>query len=167
MTDIEKLKDLLIVCDEADDLMHLDYHEYYLTLKNAKVELINYIKRMMQDEPYFFKLYLPSENAEACKISREVNLELIYFPFGIFSINLWDKLLKDKDNPVYELIEFLDFETSSLRVLLSARDFPRTEYITTQTLTKYNILDVFGLHNYENVYTDATRYFEVSSSQES
>lgn len=160
MTSIENLKKLLIIADMDDEFEEVDYHKYYQVLTDVRLDIIHYIERLMQDEPYYFKLYLPAKNAEVAKISPETTLELVYFPFGVLSASLWTKLLSDKENPVHELLVYFDFEVRSLRMLLSIKDYDEGKCITTEELIKHNVLDVYGLHGYEHIYTDAQRFFE-------
>ena len=160
MQSIEKLKTLLIIADEDDEIEEIDYHSHFQILTEVRLDIIQYIGRLMQDEPYYFKLYLPALNAEAAKISTNTDLELLYYPFGVISVNLWNKLLRDEDNPVHELLKYLDFEVRRLRMLLSIKDFDESRCITTEVLNNHHIVDVFGLHRYERIYTDAQRFFE-------
>lgn len=160
MQSIETLKKLLIVCDDDDEFEEIDYCHHFQVLTDVRLDIIQYISRLMQDEPYYFKLYMPTKNAEAAKISPETTLELLYFPFGVLSVNLWNRLLGDKDNPVHELLKYFDFEVRSLRMLLSIKDFDKNECITAEALNKHHIVDTIGLHSYEHIYTDAQRFFE-------
>lgn len=160
MQSIEKLKTLLIIADEDDEIEEIDYRSHYQVLTDVRLDIIQYIGRLMQDEPYYFKLYLPALNAEAAKISTDIDLKLLYFPFGVLSTSVYKKLQNDKDNPVHELLKYLDFEVRSLRMLLSIKDFDESRCITTEVLNNHHIVDVFGLHSYEHIYTDAQRFFE-------
>jgi hypothetical protein len=144
--------------DEFEE--EVDYRNHFQVLTDVRLDIIHYIERLMQDEPYYFKLYLPAKNAEVAKISPETTLELLHCPFGIFSLNLWNKILADKENPVHELLVYFDFEVRSLRMLLSIKDYDEGKCITTEELIKHNVLDVYGLHGYEHIYTDAQRFFE-------
>lgn len=90
MQSIETLKKLLIIADEDDEFEEVDYRSHFQALTDVRLDIIHYIERLMQDEPYYFKLYLPIKNAEVAKISPETTLELVYFPFGVLSANLWD-----------------------------------------------------------------------------
>lgn len=160
MQSIEKLKKLFIIVDENDEFEKIDYRSHFQVLTDVRLDIIQYICRLMQDEPYYFKLYMPALNAEVAKISPETDLELLYFPFGVLSTSVWNKLLSDKDNPVHELLKCFDFEVRSLRMLLSIKDFDESKCITTEVLNNHHIVDVFGLHSYEHIYTDAQRFFE-------
>ncbi len=86
MTSIENLKKLLIIADMNDEFEEVDYHNYYQVLTDVRLDTIRYMERLMQDEPYYFKLYLPAKNAETAKISPETTLELVYFPFGVLNL---------------------------------------------------------------------------------
>lgn len=160
MKSIEELKKLLIIADEDDELEKVDYRSHYQVLTDVRLDIIQYIGRLMQDEPYYFKLYLPALNAEAAKISTDIDLELLYFPFGVLSTSVYKKLQNDKDNPVHELLKYFDFEVRSLRMLLSIKDFDESRCITTEVLNEHHIVDTIGLHSYEHIYTDAQRFFE-------
>lgn len=160
MQSIEELKKLLIIADEDDELEKVDYRSHYQVLTDVRLDIIQYIGRLMQDEPYYFKLYLPALNAEAAKISTDIDLELLYFPFGVLSTSVYKKLQNDKDNPVHELLKYFDFEVRSLRMLLSIKDFDESRCITTEVLNEHHIVDTIGLHSYEHIYTDAQRFFE-------
>ena len=160
MQSIEKLKKLLIIADEDDEFEEIDYNNNFRVLTDVRLDIIQYISRLMQDEPYYFKLQMPIKNVEIAKISLETDLELLYFPFGVLSTSVYKKLQNDKDNPVHELLKCFDFAVRSLRMLLSIKDFDESRCITTEVLNNHHIVDVFGLHSYEHIYTDAQRFFE-------
>lgn len=159
---IERLSNMLIVCDEPEDVSHNQYKEYFQTMSNCKQEVVRYISSLMGSDQYYFKLYMPSVNAECTQITPNKTdecLELIYLPFGVFSLNVWGKI-RNTDNPVYKLLKCLDYDTRAIRTWLSAKGVPDDTNITTKLLNEYNILDVFSLHSFEKVYSDAAKYFE-------
>lgn len=162
MSNIEKLRNLLIVCDEPEEITQEQYQEYFQTMSNCKQEVISYISQIMGCDQYYFKLYMPSKNAECTHITQnktDISSELVYLPFGVFSLNVWSKI-RNTDNPVYQLLQCLDFDTRAIRTWLSAKGVPDDTDITTKLLNDYNILDVFSLHSFEKIYTDVTKYFE-------
>ena len=165
---VEKFRDMLIVCDNPEEFTESQYQEYFRVLSDVKSELVSYIGRIMGTEPYYFKLYAPSKNVEAAQLNSngtDSTMELIYLPFGVFSVNVWRKIrIADNDNPVYRLLECMDFDTRAIRMFLSVRDI-NPDYITTEVLNEYGILDIFSLHSFEHIYTDATRYFVKDDSE--
>ncbi|MDE7476666.1 MAG: hypothetical protein K2M91_01725 [Lachnospiraceae bacterium] len=165
---IERFREMLIVCDNPEEFTESQYEEYFQVLSDVKSDLVSYIGRIMNTEPYYFKLYMPSKNVEAAQLNSNGAgglMELVYLPFGVFSLNVWNKICKaDSDNPVYRLLEVLDFDTRAIRMFLSVRDaYP--DYITTEIINEYGILDIFSLHSFEHIYTDATRYFVKDDSE--
>lgn len=162
MSNIEKLSKMLIVCDEPEEITQEQYQEYFQTMSNCKREVAGYIYQIMGSEPFYFKLYMPSMDIKCVKTAQtctDISSELVYLPFGIFSLNVWSKI-RNTDNPVYQLLKCLDFDTRAIRTWLSVKGVSYDTEITTKLLNEYNILDVFSLHSFDKVYTDATKYFE-------
>ena len=160
MNAVERLMDMLCVYDSLEEVV---YQDYFKVLNDVKTELADYVSREMQSEPYYFKLYLPTKNVEVAQINSSSALELIHLPFGVFSLNVWQKLGVSDGNPFYQLLRYLDFETRGIRTYLSVRNVDSHAVITTEMLNEYGILDIFSLHSFEHVYSDATKYFRLAT----
>ena len=160
MDAVEKLMDMLCV---HDNLEKVSYQEYFKALNDVETELADYVSREMGSEPYYFKLYLPTKKVEAAQITSGSALELIHFPFGVFSLNVWNKFGVSDENPIYRLLRYLDFETRGIRTYLSVRNVDSHAVMTTEMLNEHGILDIFSLHSFENIYSDATKYFRLAT----
>ena len=148
---IEALRKFIAVyeCEEPANLD--EYAEALRLLRMAYLDVQYYIKELLFDEFYFVKLVLPHQEFELYDIEEYVEEPYITLPFGTFSWNVWRKLLEDKTNPLFQLLEYFEFHTKLIYNLLAMQGVD-TQFITNDLLQEYQIEDVFSLHKYVGIY---------------
>lgn len=72
-------------------------------LNLVKEELDIWVEERMGNSPYVFGLILPNTTSLPDKTK---NIETVMKSFGIFSVNLWEILINDKDNPVFKVVQY-------------------------------------------------------------
>lgn len=144
-----------VIITDKSSLTEKELVGFYDLMANTKDEVIEYIRKLMKLEPYVYELDLPLGKIRdtGLTISDE---ELVKLPFGTFSLNLWQKLTEDKENPVYKLLFYLDFSLTYLRSVLVVN---RKGVITLDTLNERGIIDVYSLHSYNGVYDGIDEYW--------
>lgn len=144
-----------VIITDKSSLTEKELVGFYDLMANTKDEVIEYIRKLMKLEPYMYELDLPLGKIRdtGLTISDE---ELVKLPFGTFSLNLWQKLTEDKENPVYKLLFYLDFSLTYLRSVLVVN---RKGVITLSMLEEKGIIDVYSLHSYIGVYDSIDEYW--------
>ena len=126
----------------------------YNMLAHVREELANYIEETMRSNSYIFELILPLENISYFNLIDE---EVVKLPFGMFSVNLWEKLLEDKENPVFKVLSYFE---DCIHILRSNLGIGKYEVIVLDSLNKRGIIDVYSLHSYVGVFENISNYFE-------
>lgn len=156
---IEALRNFIPVYEKTEPMDMQDCKEALRTLKLAYLDIEYYFKELMFEESYFVELILPFEQFEICTFYEDyVDEEYVTFPFGTFTLNVWNKFIVDKENPLSQLLEYFEFYSRGIRNLLAMQGFDTEQLITNDVLNEYQIEDVYSLHTYIGIY-DEFQYF--------
>lgn len=152
---VEALRNFVPIYEEAEPIRYEDVLEAIRMLELAYLDIEYYIKELMHGEQCLVKLIFPLHDFKICNIvSNDVEDEIFQFSFGSFSLNVWNKIIVDKDNPLLQLLEYFEFYSRGIRNLLAMQGVDTEQLITFDLLDKYKIVDIFSLHSYIGVYDD-------------
>lgn len=152
---VEVLRNFHPIYEEPEPMSHEDVLNAFKVLKNAYKDVEDYLTELMSDEQGLVELVLPFHDFKICNIvSSDMADEIFQFSFGTFSLSLWNKLVVDKNNPVFQLLEYFEFYVRLLQNLLAMQGFDIETLVTVEVLNEYQIMDIFSLHNYIGVYDD-------------
>ena len=165
---VQKLRKFLSVCEMPDPISSKDIEDAYNLLQATKEELKAYISELMKGKTFSCRIIMPAGDLQECGFDDSADLvtavnnteESIHLPFGSFSMNLWQELLKDKDNPVFQVLNYFEFNVRGIRNTLVMHGVPAKTAITCNLLNEHDIMDIFSLHSYENVYRDIFSYIQ-------
>lgn len=121
-------------------------------LADVEREIECYLDNLMGDEEFVFELVLPLKSVMHY---GAIGIEVVRLPFGSFSINLWEELLADKDNPIFKLLRYFEDSIENLRKVLNTDNYG---VITMKDLNDNQIIDIYSLHSYIDVYKDIDKY---------
>lgn len=159
---VQKLRKFLSVCEMPDPISSKDMENAYNLLDAAKEEMKSYILKLMEEQTFSCRIIMPAGVLQEFGFNDSADIhtteESIHLPFGSFSMNLWQELLKDKENPVFQVLEYFEFNTRGIRNILTMHGVSDKEVITCDLLNEHDIMDIFSLHSYENVYRTVSEY---------
>lgn len=156
---IEALRNFIPVYEKAEQTDLQDCTEALRLVRMAYLELEYYFKELMFDESYFVELILPHEEFKICTFYEDfVDEEYITLPFGTFTSNVWNKLLADENNPLFQLLEYFEFHTRLLHNLVGMYGVGNEQFITYDVLQKYQIEDMYSLHTYVGIYDEYWKF---------
>lgn len=155
---VNELIDFTAVCSEPIEMTEEEILSKFALIQRVKAELELYISELMGAEPYLYEVVLPLGKIKSNSITVGNSGEIIRFPFGMFSINLWEKLLADKDNPVFKVLTYFEFNVKGIKSLLVNQGVNPKQFVTVSLLNKHKITDIFSLHSFINVYDNASDY---------
>lgn len=151
---VEKLMDVMVVCEEpTTEMLDGVLFEVFPLLQRVRLELGLYLSETMGNEPFYFDLVCPFESLLITNTDDTGLLDIVKLPFGIFSINVVEKLVADKGNPVMKVLEFLEFNTRGIKNIMAMHGV--TGFISLDMLKEHKILDVLSLHSCVGIYEDA------------
>lgn len=156
---IEELREFLSVCESPNPLTPQDIEAAFDLLQAAKNEARQYMLELMNGKPSHCRVTMPVGDLEVFSIDKKEveeldDIELIHLPFGVFSLNLWQELLKDKNNPLFQILDYFEFNTRGIRNILAMHGVEPSVIIDCDLLNEHDIMDIYSLHSYENVYRD-------------
>lgn len=157
---VNELIDFMAVCSEPIEMTEEDILSKFALIQRVKAEIELYISELMGTEPYLYEIVLPLGKIKNNSITVSDSGEIIRFPFGMFSVNLWKKLLENKDNPVFKVLTYLEFNVKGMQNLLETKGVNPKQFVTVNLLNEHKIMDIFCLHSFMNIYLNATDYFK-------
>ena len=161
---IEKLEGFVStiqVLDEGKDYGD-DIKEAKQLLSDVCKECKSYIKNLMGDKNYAMVLNLPFRRLEVASKSNAY-LDLVYFPFGMFSISLWGRLKMDDKNPVFRVIRYFELNAKYLGIVLGDI-IDNNQLMTAKTMRENQIIDLFSMHSYYYLYEYASDYLRCNTN---
>lgn len=160
ITSIERMLDTMVVCEDNSPFSAEDLRAKWLILESAKVQALDWLQENFKEgDVYYFSFVCPK--GDILDISSEAlmtEVEMIYLPFGSFSMNVWNKLREDKKNPLFTMLMFFEFQVRGIRNILAMHGVSPFDYITEDLLKEHGIQDAYGLYAFENIYKDVSEY---------
>lgn len=168
---VDELCQMVAVCGAGNDVAYTPYEKAVNLFQRAMLEVEDCILELMKDtdEAYEYAVILPNLACAGVEIAflhgkggnDDALLEPVFFPFGVFSVNLWEKLSKLQDNPLFKLLRYFSKNVKCIRSILSMAGYDDNKPISENRMEWYDIYDVFGLYRYEHIYESVTDYIEV------
>lgn len=164
-SNVENLLGTLLVCEDADKLSLVDMQDAYALLKQVKLELTDYIKQLVSStEPYIVDLKMPLDSVHTINLDNiNPDLIILHLPFGTISLNVWQKLKENLDNPVFKVLRYFSDNVKCIRDILTMYGVADSVPLTRELLEEYKIFDLYGLHEYENAYKDFDKYLDADT----
>lgn len=154
--DVDDLCDFMSVCEILAQEHCINNARARNLLQRAVLGVDDYIMSVMDGEPYQFTLTVPS--LETLKFGDngfkqvEEPSEMIFFPFGSFSVNVWSRLCDDTDNPLFKMLRYFYKCVRCIRQMLDFMGVDSNAVLTDDLLISCGIEDAFGIHRYEHIY---------------
>lgn len=149
------------VCIDPDPVSVDELKHIYSQLQDVYDETATYVRDSMGSGQFMFEMRLPVRNINIVSIMNnnpDSGLELIHIPFLTCSLGVWEKLMADKDNPVFELAGFINKCITFIRSTMDIAGYDTYTPLTSEALDSCNIMDVFSTHSFEYIYDDISRY---------
>lgn len=126
---VDELCKMVAVCGAGNDVTYTPYEKAVNLFQRAVLEVEDCILELMQDsdEAYEYAVILPNLSDNGVEIAflhgkggnDEAFLEPVFFPFGVFSVNLWRKFCKLQDNSLFKLLRYFSKNVRCMRSILS------------------------------------------------
>ena len=163
---LEELCNFPIVCGVTFEMSEQELEDAYILFDTGVSEAMSYVTRLAGEDNDICKVVIPMGDwyigGDSNMLSSKPWLgeqEIIYFPFGYFTANLWNKLNEDKDNPLFRLLKYFESCTHYLRATaLMCEGVEPDTLLTCKVLEECGMLDMFALHCYENVYKNVSDF---------
>lgn len=160
---VKRLTEFMSVYEDAS-LDDMEPSEIIDILSAVKIQIIAYISELsarQSQRDTEFHLICPQVDIDiAGKDGDFSGRELIYLPFMSCSVWLWDKLVQEPDNPVFETVKYFCMCVHFLRCKLSMYGVPYDKPLTSKLLDDYGIMDAFEVYRYEHIFRDALQHIE-------
>lgn len=159
--DLEEFVATAQVLDEGKDYSD-EIEEAQQLLSKVRKECGLYVKDLMGDLGYVMVLNLPVKRLEISSQS-DGDLDLVCFPFGMFSINLWKKLQLDDKNPIFRVIRYFELNARYLETVLGEL-IENNQLMTDRMMTENQMIDLYSMHSYYYLYKDASDYLKCNTN---
>lgn len=158
----ERLNDIMSVCEDKK-FTEVEASEVIDALASVRADVFLYVQNWAYREGKGCEIHItfpgidfdfPVENGDFS------GRELIYLPFMSCSVWLWEKMLQEPENPIFEMVRYFCMCVHYLRCKLVMYGVPYDKPLTSKLLSEYNILDVFEIYKYEHIFRDALQHIE-------
>lgn len=160
---VQRLTEFMSVCEDAN-IEDIEPSEIIDILSDVKIQITVYISELsarQAQKDAEFHLICPQVDIDiAGKDGDFSGRELIYLPFMRCSVWLWDKLVQEPDNPVFETVKYFCMCCHYLRCKLVMYGVPYDKPLTSKLLDDYGIMDTFEVYRYEHLFRDALQHIE-------
>ncbi|MBU5473604.1 hypothetical protein [Roseburia sp. MSJ-14] len=158
---VQRLTEFMSVYEDAS-LDEMEPSEIIDILSAVKTQITCYISDLSdRQKDAEFHLICPQIDIDiAGKDGDFSGRELIYLPFMRCSVWLWDKLVQEPDNPVFETVKYFCMCVHFLRCKLVMYGVPYDKPLTSKLLDDYGIMDAFEVYRYEHLFRDALQHIE-------
>lgn len=159
---VQRLTEFMSVYEDAS-LDEMEPSEVIGILSDVKTQITAYISELsdrQKQKDTEFHLICPQVDIDIAGKGDFSGRELIYLPFMSCSVWLWEKMLQEPDNPVFETIKYFCMSVHFLRCKLSMYGVPYDKPLTSKLLDDYGIMDAFEVYRYEHIFRDALQHIE-------
>ena len=138
-------EDVHLSSEERDDMFIDDVYDAYDLFDAGVSEAMGYVSRLAREEDDICKVIIPKgdwyiggdRDVLALK-SWLGEKEIIYLPFGYFTANLWKKLKRDSDNPLFQLLRYFERCIKYIReIALRIEGVEQDTLLTSSMLEEY------------------------------
>lgn len=164
---VQRLTEFMSVCEDAS-IEDIEPSEVIDILSAVKIQITAYISelsdRQLQKDAEFHLIYPQVDIDIYGKNGDFSGRELSYLPFMSCSIWLWEKLVQEPDNPVFEIVKYFCMCVHFLRCKLSMYGVTYDKSLTSKLLDDYGIMDAFEIYRFQHISRDAIDELRVNNN---